>query len=282
MDQTILLDAEKTLRSTSAKAWDTIGFNGFRNTYSSISDEEIIAIWKRAMKNISRTHRIKYLSYAEIGGKYSEMTPQDIEDENNKIILTEVEKWDVLIQFRRVERVADTIVFLTMKNASFEITTDDLFMQTKFRQACMRGTNVKLPEITRPAFETFTDKLKFEVVEGFSISKKIIVKEALNSIALRMKEHVFENEGEAKSFAIRKGVSTFKNFVFFKLTALLDELRGGGRSYDQATLLVALKQLNARADRRAEGNYWVYDSEFTDEEIEEVYDLGKIAPASSF
>jgi hypothetical protein len=209
------------------------------------------------------------------------MTEKEIDDEKNKVILTEVEKWDAMIRFRRVERIADTIVFLTTKNASFEITTDDLFAQTKFRQSCMRGTNVKLPEITHPAFEAFTDRLEFEVVEGFSISKKIIVREALNTLALRMKEHVFEKESDAKDFAIRKGIATFDHFIFFKLTTLMDELRGGGRSFDQATLLVALKQLNARADRRAEGNYWIFDLEFTDEEIdsiiEEKYDVGEIA-----
>jgi hypothetical protein len=275
MDQIILLEAEKILRATSAKSWDSIGFDSFKSKYSKLDEDSVSSSWKQAIQNMKRTNRTKFYAYAGSGGEYASMTDKEIEDEKNRVILTEVEKWDEMIRFRRVERIADTIVFLTTKNASFEITTDDLFTQTKFRQACMKGTNVKLPEITRPAFEAFTDRLKFEVVEGFSISKKIIVKEALRSLSLRMKEHVFDDKKEAIIFAVKKGVSVFDNYIFFKLTTLIDEVRTGGRTYDQATLLVALKQLNAKNDRISDGAYWVYDLNFNDDE--EYDDMGEVA-----
>jgi hypothetical protein len=267
VNQTLLLEAEKKLRSSAITLWDNL-FEDFKKIHP-VPDVE--QIWKTALSSIRKKNLNKFYRYVSTGGKFSGTTKEELDNEKNSIILTEIDKWDALIKIKRVERIANTVVFLTENNATFEVEGKDLFNQKPFRQACWEGVNVKLPEISHQAFEAFTDRLKYEVVSDFSISKKLVVQSMLLEMADDLKSNPIdhENEKDAINFAVRKGCALWGTFLFFKLDALAMRFRRAGRPFSQPIILVSLNQLNAKRGRSTDANYWIYDIEHIDEEIEE-------------
>lgn len=265
----LFINAQQALRTVPASGWDSAGYNLFLsfNINSGATEEELLDTWKKAIAYLHASKSAKFYAYARAHGRFAGVTSEQIAREQNEHIETEIADWG-MVKFRLVERVSDTITFLTVDGRDFDITTDDLFSQANFRKAYFRGTDKMLPEISRKAYQKFIEKLPFTVAEGYSQTKKEIIDDTLQEMVNKLGNMQVETEKEAIELMINRGRAIYDHFLFFKYNDLVGELRQNNRPYEQQSIVVALRQLDARKIRRNSGNYWVYSFKNEPEQME--------------
>lgn len=256
----LFIHAQQALRSVPASGWDSTGYAMFVSSSSPLNptEEERLFAWKEGIRYLHASKSAKFYAYARANGRFADVTTEQVDREQAEQIETEISEWNDA-KFKMVERVSDTLTFLTTTDRSFDITTDDIFSQALFRKAYFRGTNKMLPEISRKAYQAFIERLPFTVAEGYSQTKKDMIEDTLREIAKKLDNMKVDTEKEAMELTLLRGVAVYDRFLFFKFSALMGELRQNNRPYEQQAITVALKYAGARQVHNREGNYWIYD-----------------------
>lgn len=143
------------------------------------------------------------------------------------------------IEITKVERNDDRITFTFADGKSCVVQTDDIFNQTKFRSAFVRGTNVVLPEIRRKSYLAFIQSIPIIEVEDVGGSFLDAINETLQAKMERLAPA--EDEAEAMDTAFHRGFGKYGKTIFFKLPALMVELKKSYPSVKRATLTDTLR-----------------------------------------
>lgn len=257
----LALFATAALRDSPGNQWDSLGWNiySLMSSGSEATKEQLLTEWKNRIDDHHKRWTRKYRDYAKAGGLHANFSGEEEKQREDATYASDMADWEN-VRLKKIERVDGVLKFYTESNETFEMDAEELFSQVIFRKKFMRGTNIILPPIKQKSYERFYMSWQITKVENIGISLLEKIEEALEAQQKQFdEENPLKDEAEAIDVVSSRSVAVLDNWIYFKISWLIQELKRMDEMVKPSQLVITLRDIGAEHIKSKKFNLWKYN-----------------------